>query len=151
MAGSGILLPAIGFGLQAVGHFAKGAAGAVANRSQAENAERNRRVGRMRADQVDTVLRNDLASTIGTIRAIAASSGAPVNSPAIEAFIRGEEAASDRDRRIAVSNEILQAEQFGIDAASYRRAARFSLLGGAFNAGTSVVQGISASRQPTTP
>lgn len=144
MAGSGVLLPAIGFGLQAVGFFAKGAAGAVANRSQAENAERDRRVGRLRAAQTDTALRQELHATIGNIRAIAASAGAPVDSPAIEAFIRGEEVASDRDRRVAVSNEIMQAEQYGLDAANFRRAARWSLLGGAFNAATSVVQGVNS-------
>lgn len=150
MAGSGLLLPAIGFGLQAVGMFAKGAAGAAANRSQAENAERSRRVGRIRADQMDTVMRGELASTIGNIRAVAASAGAPVDSPAIQAFIRGEEMASDRDRRIAVGNEVLQAEQYGLDAIQYRKAARWSLLGGAVNAGMALGQTIAA-RPPSTP
>jgi len=130
MAGTGIL-PAVALGLQGVSLVAQGMGAAAGNRSEADKAERTARIGRVQADQIDATLRGELSDTISNIRAISAAAGAPVDSPALEAFMEGEIRASDRDRITAVSSARLQAGQSSLDAMAYRRAARWSLIGGA--------------------
>lgn len=130
MANASWILPAIGLGLTGTSMILKGVGQKKANESEADKSIFAFRVGQVQAKQTDTALRNELAVTRSNIRAIMASRGSPVDSPAAEAFIRGEETASDRDRHIAVSNARLQANASGLDAFAFRRAARWSLIGG---------------------
>jgi hypothetical protein len=140
MAGTGVILPAVALGLQAFSSISEGIAGSQANQHSARQAETAARVGHIQADQIDATARTELSTTISNIRAIAATAGAPIDSQALQAFISGEERASDRDRRIAVSGARLQAGQSSLDALAYRRAARWSLIGGFMGAATSIAK-----------
>lgn len=121
---------AIGLGLQGFAMIAQGAGDAAGLRHQAQQMETARRVGEIQADQIDAAHRRELADTFGNMRAIAASAGVPIDSQAFQAAMLGEEVASNRARRTAVANARMQANQFGLDAIAYRRAARFAFAGG---------------------
>lgn len=108
-----------------------GAVGASnAQKWEAEKAKRAAEVGRVRADQIDAGYRDELNSTIANIRSIRASSGASINSPTGMAIEADQQQTSDRDRKIDVGNQRMQANQDEQDAKFRRSAARTALFGG---------------------
>ncbi|QEE47491.1 hypothetical protein FVA81_24060 [Rhizobium sp. WL3] len=98
---------------------------------EAEKAKRAAEVGRVRADQIDATYRDELSSTISNIRSIRASSGASMNSPTGMAIEADQQRISDRDRKIDVGNQRMQANQDEEDAKFRKSAARMALFGGA--------------------
>ncbi|MCW5695323.1 MAG: hypothetical protein KIS96_01180 [Bauldia sp.] len=132
-------IAAIGIGMQAMSILGRSFGERAAALDQKRKAEFAARVGMVAADQIDTAYRQELAATVSNIRAIQASAGVNVGSPSAQAFLRGEEAASDGDRATAVASARLQAGQHGLDAIAYRRAARWSLIGGAIGAGSTLI------------
>ena len=131
------------FVFQAAATLAKGIGEAKGFEYDAERAKLAQEVAEVQADQIDATYRDELATTVANIRAIQASSGAPIDSQATMAFIRGEERASDRDRRLAVTSARLQAGQYGLDAIAFRRAARMARIGAFLGAGVSLAQAAS--------
>lgn len=97
---------------------------------EAEKSKRAAEVGRVRADQIDASYRDELNSTIANIRAIRSSSGASVNSPTGRAIESDQQRISDRDRKIDVGNQRMQATQDEADAKFRRSAAKTALIGG---------------------
>lgn len=123
-------LPAIGGILSGVSGVV-GAMGASAGQKwEGEKAKRAAEVGRVRADQIDATYRDELNSTIANIRAIRSSSGASVNSPTGRAIESDQQRISDRDRKIDVGNQRMQANQDEQDAKFRKSAARMTLIGG---------------------
>lgn len=104
---------------------------AAGDNAQAQASERAKEVAYVQADQIDTAYRQDLNTTLSNIRSIRASTGGDPDSPTSQAYMDTERAASDRVRRIKVGAAQMQGNQDGIDATTYRSAAKFSLLGGA--------------------
>lgn len=108
-----------------------GAVGASnAQKWEGEKAKRAAEVGRVRADQIDATYRDELNSTIANIRAIRSSSGASVNSPTGRAIESDQQRISDRDRKIDVGNQRMQASQDEADARFRKSAASAALFGG---------------------
>lgn len=123
-------LPAIGGILSGVSGVV-GAMGASAGQKwEGEKAKRAAEVGRVRADQIDATYRDELNSTIANIRAIRSSSGASVASPTGMAIEADQQRISDRDRKIDVGNQRMQANQDEQDAKFRKSAARMTLIGG---------------------
>jgi len=90
------------FAFQAIGSIVQGIGDAQAARQRSAQAERAAQVGRVRADQLDTQMRSDLAATIANVRAIRASAGGTA-SPTEAAVIEREEAGANRERRLRCS------------------------------------------------
>lgn len=108
-----------------------GAMGASAAQSwEAQKAKRAAEVGRVRADQIDASYRDELNSTISNIRAIRSSSGASPYSPTGMAIEANQEKISNRDRKIDVGNQRMQANQDEADAKFRKSAASTALFGG---------------------
>lgn len=108
-----------------------GAQGAAAGQKwEAQKAQRAAEVGRVRANQIDATYRDELNSTIANIRAIRASSGASVGSPTGMAIEADQQRISDRDRKIEVGNQRMQANQDEADAKFRKSAAKNALFGG---------------------
>lgn len=120
----------IGLAANATSKVVQGIGQSKANQSEAEQSIMAWRVGQAQADQIDAAYRDELDSTMRNIRAIQASAGAPTDSASAQAVAAREAEASDRDRRVAVASARLQANQSGLDAFAFRRAARWSLWGG---------------------
>lgn len=97
---------------------------------EAQKAQRAAEVGRVQADQVDASYRRELNSTVASIRAFRASSGAAINSPTGMAIEANEARKSDRDRRIEVGNRRMQATQDEADARFRKSAAKVAFFGG---------------------
>lgn len=95
-----------------------------------EQSKRAAEVGRVKADQIDASYRDELNSTISNIRAIRASAGMSPTSPTAMAIEDGQEKISDRDRRIDVGNQRMQARQDENDARFRKSAATVGLIGG---------------------
>jgi len=107
------------------------AAGASAGQKwEAEKAKRAAEIGRVQANQVDASYRRELNSTISSIRAFRASSGAAIDSPTGMAIEANEAAKSDRDRKIEVGNRRMQSTQDEADARFRKSAAKLALFGG---------------------
>lgn len=98
---------------------------------EAEKAKRAAEVGRVRADQIDATYRDELSATISNIRSIRASSGASMNSPTGMAIEAAQQRISDRDRKIDVGNQRMQANQDEQDAKFRKASAKMALFGGA--------------------
>jgi len=108
-----------------------GAAGASQGQKwEAQKAQRAAEIGRVRADQIDASYRDELNSTIANIRSIRASSGASIMSPTGMAIEADQQRISDRDRKIEVGNQRMQATQDEADAKFRKSAAKTALFGG---------------------
>jgi hypothetical protein len=123
-------LLAAGIGLAAGGGILKARSakrGADFDAAQAEVAARHAKI---RADETDTALREELSAVIGNIRAIRASSGISTDSPTTQAVIDNESKIANRERRIRVFNELAQAESDTRSAGQLRRSGREAFLYG---------------------
>lgn len=94
---------------------------------QARNAE-------IAADQTDAQMRENLAITLGHIKAVRASAGTDPFSPTGDALLEGEKDTSDRERLIRVSNLEGQAAESRRSADFHRQAGRAALLYGSIGA-----------------
>lgn len=98
---------------------------------QAAQAKQKAEAGRIAADQTDTVLNEELNSTLASIRSIRASSGADPNSPTTRAIMGEETRVQNRTRRIERGNRLRQANMDEAESKFLRQSARVTLLGGA--------------------
>lgn len=95
---------AIAIGMQVAGGIGQAAGEAKAASFKASEAAAAARYGKIAAAETDTAIRGELASVVGNIRAIRASSGIDPNSPTTQAIIDAEGKVSERQRRIQVGN-----------------------------------------------
>jgi hypothetical protein len=125
-------------GLNTAGGIMKASGESAAMQYKATQAARIEYAAKTAADQTDAALREQLATTLGNIAAIRASSGVASDSPTGLAIAAKETEVSDRQRRIRVGNLESQAAQSAADAEYFRNAAD-SVLGtgivGAFASG----------------
>lgn len=85
-------------------------------------ADRDRRaaeMGRLKAEQSDVQLREELQRTLGRIETTRAAAGADLSSPTTAALLGEEERVGDRDRTIRVKSLLMQASEDEMSA-SYR-------------------------------
>lgn len=141
--GAAAPLAILGTGMAAGGEFLKARGQAEGYRHQEEKAQRAAMAARTAADETDTVLREELNTTLGNIAAIRAASGVTLDSPTGIAITDEESRVSDRQRRISVGNLTRQATQYESDARYYRSAAGSALLAGAVGAAGTAFRGLS--------
>lgn len=87
-------------------------------RMQAERLKVAAEAAKVRGIQVDTAFREDLNQSLQNLYAIRAAQGASVDSPTSRALGERARVASDRARRVAVSNERLRAMGLENEAAA---------------------------------
>ena len=109
----------------------------------AAQAERAAQLGRIKADQTDASLREELNTTLGMIDVTRAAAGTDPLSPTALAIKENEARISDRNRRTAVGNIQAQADERELEARYRRRAGETALLGGFLGAGAKVGKGLS--------
>lgn len=110
----------------------------------AGQAERAAALGRVKAEQTDTALREELNTTLGNIDVIRAAAGTDPFSPTAMAIKDKEAAVSERNRRIAVSNITAQADERALEAKYRNRAGNLALLGGLAGSASRVLKGASS-------
>lgn len=109
-------------------------------KAQAKQEELNAKIADTRAMQVDAERRQELDRSIGSIIATRAGDLGGL-SPTALAFIDEANTNINNTRLREVANEKQRAADFRYAAKSLRSSARVSLLSGAFQAGTSLLQG----------
>lgn len=102
----------------------------------AGQSERAAALGRIKADQTDVAMRDELATTLGNIDVIRAAAGVDPLSPTGQSIRAREQDVSDRQRTIAVGNIRAQADEKEAEARYRRTAGKYALAGG-FAAGGS--------------
>lgn len=106
--------------------------GGLGARSEAKaeqrQAEKNAYIGRTRAIQTDTVARQNLASDLGSARAVFGANQQGMNVSVLEVLgdIRRQ---SERERRISVAGEMSRAADFRTAASNAGTRGRYALLG----------------------
>lgn len=135
-----------GLALDAGSSIIKGHGDAAAQEFQAGRDRRAAEIGRIKADQTDTQLREELSTTLGMIDVTRAAANADPLSPTGLAIKAEERRVSDRDRRIRVGNIRAQAAEDDASARYRDSAAKTALLGGYVSAGAKVFKGISGGR-----
>ena len=93
-------------------------------------AERAAALGRIKADQTDAHLRDELQTTLGNIDVIRAAANTDPLSPTALAVKDKEREVSDRQRQIQVANIRTQADEKEAEAGYRRRSGKFALFGG---------------------
>lgn len=145
-----------GIGFKAAGAVAQGKAAqssaeAAASKADydAARSERAAEFGRIKADQTDAHLREELAVTLHNIDAVRAASGVDPTSPTGQAIKDNETYISDRSRFSQVTSIRLQAEEderaagYSRSLATYQRAVgKQALKLGYLNAAGTVLGGI---------
>lgn len=132
--GIGAVMTVGSLALQGFGAMRESKGEAAGLRHRAQQAKNEETAALTRADQQDAGLRRELKDTISSIRAIRASASGAADSPSAVAVMRREEEASDRERRIRVGNERMQAAQSRRDALFFQESARAALKGGRLRA-----------------
>lgn len=145
-----------GVGFKAAGNIMQGkaaqsAAEAAASKAEydAARTERAAEFGRIKADQTDAHLREELAVTLHNIDAVRAASGVDPTSPTGQAIKDNETYISDRSRFSQITSIRLQAEEderaagYSRSLATYQRAVgKQALKMGYLNAAGTVIGGI---------
>jgi hypothetical protein len=131
-----------GMALQGVSTMMGAKGEAAGMQYDAQKADRAAKVARIEADQTQTVLTNELNTTISNIRAVRASTGANPDSPTSRAIIDGETKVSEREQRIRRGNSMMQAAQSEDDARFYRSASKKVLRGAAIGAAGGFASGV---------
>ena len=139
------------YGQVAQGKAAQSAAEAAASRAEydAARTERAAEFGRIKADQTDAHLREELAVTLHNIDAVRAASGVDPTSPTGQAIKDNETYISDRSRFNQITSIRLQAEEderaagYSRSLATYQRAVgKQALKLGYLNAAGTVIGGL---------
>jgi hypothetical protein len=108
----------------------------------AAQAERAAALGRIKGDQTDAHLRDELQTTLGNIDVVRAAAGADPFSPTALAIKANETEISDRNRITAVGNIRAQADEREAEARFRRSSGKIALLGGFIGAGAKVGKGL---------
>lgn len=130
--------------LAAGGSIAGGFADRASARAEAKQYEENAKVAKIGADQQEVARREDLVSTLSTIRAIRTSRGLDPASPTGQAI--NDKLTSEAERNIGTDrlNALSQISQMHGAAAVSRARGNVSLLKGFVQAGGYGVQGVAA-------
>jgi hypothetical protein len=108
----------------------------------AAQAERAAQLGRIKATQTDTALREELATTLGNIDVIRAAANASPLSPTAQSIRAKETEVSDRQRTQAVANIRAQVAEKEAEAEYRRKAGNIALLGGIAGGASSVAKSL---------
>lgn len=131
-----------GMALDAGSSVVKGFGEKAGQDFMADQADRAAALGRIKADQTDAHLRDELSTTLGNIDVIRAAANADPLSPTALAIKAKETEVSDKNRLTAVSNITSQADEKIAEASYRRRAGEMALIGGFMSAGAKVGKGI---------
>jgi len=131
-----------GMALDAGGSIIKGYGEKAGQDHMAAQADRAAALGRIKADQTDAALRDELSTTLGNIDVIRAAGNTDPLSPTGMAIKAKEQQVSDRNRITAVGNIRAQADEQQSEAAYRRTAGKYALLGGYIGAGSKVLKGV---------
>ena len=126
----GPALPFVAAGASLASGVLQGMGGYAANKFQAQQAERAAQIGKIKANDTDTAMRQELQTTLGNIQAIRAATGSEW-SPTEQAVMDEQRRVSDRERSIRVFNIRSQARADEDAASFYSSAANTALFGGA--------------------
>lgn len=107
----------------------------------ADQADRAAQLGRIKADQTDVSLREELHTTLSNIDVIRAAGGTDPLSPTGLAIKENETRISDRTRRTAVGNIQAQADERVKEASYRRRSGEMALIGGIVGGAAKVGKG----------
>lgn len=122
--------PAVGsFALQAGSGLLEGMAGRRAAMAEKQRADNNAFIGRTRAIQTSTAMREDLNSELGTMRAVMATNGQRPNVGTFE-MMRELRDVRSRERRIAYGNEMMGVYDQQMASRNAQDAGRAAMIGG---------------------
>lgn len=130
-------ITSIALGSQAAGALFGVMGSSAAAKAEEQQANINAYIGRTRALQSDTTMRNRANDTTGTMRAALSANGQRPNVGTLELFREFRENA-DRERSIEYGNRMLEAAQFRTQAANARQKRRLSVPLGIARAGPSL-------------
>lgn len=103
--------------------------------------ERNAEIGRIKADQTDAQMREDLNTTLANIDVIRSAANADPLSPTGLAITANEQRIGDRARTTRVASILQQADEDEASADYRRYAGNIGLLGGIAGAGGKLLKG----------
>lgn len=101
---------------------------------EAARSQRAAEIGRLRADQLDTQMREELHTTLGNIDTIRAASNIDYLSPTTAAIKDNETRIADRERGIKVNNLLNQSKEDDLTAGYQKWAGKMGMVGGVFDA-----------------
>lgn len=133
-----------GAGFKAVGSVAKGYGDKAASDFEAERATRAVELGRIKADQTDATMREELSTQLANIDAIRSSANVVTDSPTGMAVKARETELSDRERKTRLLNIRSQVASDEAAATFKRRSGNLSLAMGYIGAGAELGGGIGA-------
>lgn len=131
-----------GLALDAGSSIIKGQGEAAGQEFMAARDRRAAEIGRIKADQTDAQLREELNTTLGMIDVTRAAANADPLSPTALAVKGEERRISDRSRQIKVQSIRAQAAEDEISANYRDYAAKNALLGGYVGAGAKIFKGL---------
>lgn len=131
----------LGLGLGAASSIMKGEGTKSADDFKAAQLERSAVYGKLKAEQTDGQMSEQLNTTLGNIDVIRAASNNDPTSPTGIAVKQRQEFLGDRSRTIQVDSILAQAAQDQADANYMRDAGDFALKSSYLDAATGVAQG----------
>jgi hypothetical protein len=143
MAADPVTMSVAALGLGAGKEILGGIGSFIGSEYEAERAKRAAEIGRIRADQTDTTMREELATTLGNIDAIRAAGNVALDSPTTRAIKAEETRISDRQRQTAVANIKAQVREDEEAARVKRLLGRFALGSSIIGAGIRIGSGLS--------
>jgi hypothetical protein len=129
-------------GLSAYSSIAKGQGTQAADQMQAERAERAAAFGKLQAGLTDTVMRENLNTTLGNIEVIRAASHIDPTSPTTAAIEDRQSMISDRQRTAALLSIKSQVSEDEASAKYLRDAGDYALSMGYLDAGVKIAGGV---------
>jgi hypothetical protein len=141
--------PVVGsLALQAGTGLLEGMAGRRAAMAEKQRADNNAFIGRTRAIQTDTALRDDLNSELATMRTVMATNNQRPNVGTFEIMKELRDTRS-RERRIAYGNEMMGVYDQQMASRNAKDAGRAAMIGGLTKAANPLMQLYEYKRGPT--
>jgi len=126
--------PIVAAGAQMVGSGISAFGAADAANEEAGRLKTAATYARAKADETDTRLREEMMSTLGTLRAARAAAGVSMDSPTQDAVEGRERTYAERNIKTMRANQEADAREAERASEAKRRSARMSLVSGAFDA-----------------
>lgn len=130
-------LPAVALGFQAASGVAKASAAKKAGRAEKAQADKNAYIGETRALQTEAAARENLGSELSSARTVFAANGQRPTSATFD-ILQEIRSVRDRERRIAVSNELQGADDYRAAGENAMTRARAKAIGGYTQAAGSI-------------
>jgi hypothetical protein len=141
--------PVVGsLALQAGTGLLEGMAGRRAAMAEKQRADNNAFIGRTRAIQTSTAMREDLNSELASMRAVMATNGQRPNVGTFEMMRELRETRS-RERRVAYGNEMMGVYDQQMASRNAQDAGRAAMIGGITKAAGPLMQLYQYKRGPT--